>query len=746
MKENCIKTVEDGICRLTQDQGSTLAWSEDSGLQLIEQDGLYFKDLERTGELLPYEDWRLEAWERAKDLAGRLSIPEIAGLMLYSPHQMVPPVAGGPFTGSFDGKSYEESGKEPHALSDQQKKFLEQEHIRHILLMKVQSARTSALWSNGLQAYAEKLPHGIPVNLSSDPRNGAKEGSGAEFKTGNTDVSKWPEGLGFAACFDPEVTAQFAHDASLEYRAMGITTALGPQIDLCTEPRWMRLVDTLGQETEMTKKLTKAYCDGMQTTEGGRGGWGRDSVNTMVKHWPGGGTGEGGRDAHYAFGQYAVYPADNFEEHLKPFTEAAFQLDGPTGSAAAVMPYYTVSWGVDKKNGKNVGNSYSEYLIHDLLRGKYDYQGVVCTDWGITNDPDPKIDVLASHCYGVQDLTEPERCLLAIVNGVDQFGGNSESAPIIEAYEIGCKRYGEEWMRSRMELSAARLLKNIFQCGLFEDPYLNPEHSEKIVGCPEFCAHGYEAQLKSVVLLKNRKLPESGKSALPLARGLKVYVPNRSIRASKAFFRGDIPAYTEDPLPGGLPEQFGVRVENPDEADAALVFVESPACNPYSEEDVKAGGNGYLPITLQYRPYKAATAREVSIAGGDFRENFTNRSYRDKTNIAYNESDLDNILECRRLMGDKPVIVCVTANNPMVVSEFESSVDGIVVEFGISRAAVLDIVFGSYNPSGRLPIQIPKDMETVEAHCEDRALDLGVHVDSEGNKYDYGFGLSYENI
>ena len=737
------KTTKDGICRLAQPAGGeTLSWSEDSGLTLIERDGLYFKDLERTGELLPYENWRLSAWERAKDLAGRLTIGEIAGLMLYSPHQAVPPVAGGPFSGTFGGRSYEESGSEPYALSDQQKEYLEQEHIRHILLTSVKDAATSARWNNALQARAEELPHGIPVNISSDPRNGAKD-SGAEFKSGGSDVSKWPEGLGFAACFDPQVVAQFAHDASLEYRALGITTALGPQIDLCTEPRWMRLVDTLGEECCMTKKLTKAYCDGMQTTKGGRDGWGRDSVNTMVKHWPGGGSGEGGRDAHYAFGQFAVYPGGNFEEHLKPFTEAAFQLDGPTGSAAAVMPYYTVSWDADTKNGKNVGNSYSEYLIHDLLRGKYDYQGVVCTDWGITGDPDPRIDSFGSRCYGVQDLSEAERHLLAIVNGVDQFGGNSASAPIIEAYRIGCERYGEKWMRERMELSAARLLKNIFQCGLFEDPYLDPDRSAQVVGCEEFCAHGYEAQLKSVVLLKNRKPAGNKAPVLPLKKGLKVYVPNRSIRASKAFFRIDIPAHTEDPLPDGLPAQFGQRVDDPAEADAALVFVESPACNPYSAEDAANGGNGYLPITLQYRPYTAAAARPVSIAGGDPRETFTNRSYLGKTNTAYNEADLDNILECRRLMGDKPVIVCVTVNNPMVMSEFEAAADGIVAEFGISKAAVLDVLFGSYNPGGRLPVQMPKDMETVERQCEDVPLDMEAYVDSEGNAYDYGFGLRY---
>ena len=230
--------------------------------------------------------------------------------MLYSPHQAVPPMPGGPFQGTFDGKTYLESGKEPYAISDQQKEFLEDEHIRHILLTNVESPEISAKWSNELQKRAETLPYGIPVNLSSDPRNGAKD-SGAEFKSGGSEISKWPEGVGFAACFDPEVAGQFAKDASREYRALGITTALGPQIDLCTEPRWMRFVDTLGEEVEMSKKLTKAYCDGMQTTEGEADGWGKDSVNTMVKHWPGGGTGEAGRDAHYAFGQFAVYPTGN---------------------------------------------------------------------------------------------------------------------------------------------------------------------------------------------------------------------------------------------------------------------------------------------------------------------------------------------------------------------------------------------------------------------------------------------------
>lgn len=720
--------------RQTQPNGPTLAWHEDTGVRLLEKDGCYFKDMARAGALLPYEDWRLPAQERARDLARRLSVEEIAGLMLYSPHQMVPPRTGEPFTGTFGGKSWEESGLPPHALSDQQRRFLEKDHIRHILLMDTENAATAARWSNALQHAAEALPFAVPVNLSTDPRHGSRE-DGVEFRSSAEDVSKWPEGVGFAACFDPEVVRQFGEDASREYRAMGIITALGPQIDLCTEPRWMRFMDTLGMDTAGVLQRVRAYCDGMQTTAGAPDGWGRDSVNTMVKHWPGGGTGEGGRDAHYPFGAYAVYPACNAAEHEKPFTEAAFRLNGPTRCAAAVMPYYTVSWGLDRKYGKNVGNSYSTYLIRDLLRQKYGYPGVVCTDWDITRDPEPQMDSFGSRCYNMYGMTEPERMLTAILNGVDQFGGNDDPAPVLAAYRLGCERLGEEAMRARMEESAARLLTNIFRCGLFEDPYLDPEESARVVGCAEFVRHGEEAQRRSVTLLKNRR------GCLPLKEGLKIYVPLRHIRPSKSFFRSDLPAREIDPVSDAVIARYGTRVRTPEEADVAIVFAESPVCNPY---DPAAGGNGYLPITLQYRPYTANTARAVSIAGGDFREPFTNRSYWGKTNTAYNESDLDNILACRRAMGEKPVVVVESLATPMVVSEFEKDTDALLVDYGVSRAAVLDVVFGRYAPRGRLPFQMPRDMETVERHCEDKALDLLPYIDEAGNRYDFGFGIGYD--
>ena len=230
------------------------------------------------------------------------------------------------------------------------------------------------------------------------------------------------------------------------------------------------------------------------------------------------------------------------------------------------------------KNGKNVGNSYSEYLIKDLLRRTYRYEGIVCTDWGITGDPAPVIDSFGSRCFGVEDLTEAQRHLLAIENGVDQFGGNSNIVPILEAYQLGCEKYGEKAMRSRMEESAVRLLKNIFRCGLFENPYLDPEESKSIVGCQKLAQAGYQAQLQSVVMVKNQQV-------LPIQEKKKVYIPTRKIKARKNFFRGMDPEREVVPAEKNLVEKYYQWADTPEEADFALVFIESPLSDGYSQED-----------------------------------------------------------------------------------------------------------------------------------------------------------------
>ena len=699
---------------------------------ILEVDGLFFKDLEGNGTLLPYEDWRLPPQVRAKDLASRLTVEEIAGLMMYSSHQMVPAMSFGPFVGTYQGKSLEESGAKPTDLTDQQKKFLETDHVRHVLAAGLQNAEIAAGWNNEMQAFVEKLPHGIPVNISSDPRNGAAN-AGAEYKSGGGQTSKWPEGLGIAATFDPELCRSYASIIRKEYRALGIATALSPQVDIGTEPRWMRIEDTFGAHPELVTDMGRAYCDGMQSDPEKNGDWGSGSVATMAKHWPGGGPCEAGRDAHYVFGKYAVHPGGCEDIHLQPFRNGVFRLEGKTGQTASIMPYYTVNWNMDP-DGDNVGNSYSRFIIQDMLREQAGVDGVVCTDWGITGDPDPMVDSFGSRCFGVEHLSEAERHLRILENGVDQFGGNNDILPILEAYRIGCQRHGEAAMRARFERSAARLLTNSFRCGLFENPYLDAVESQKLVGCPAHSEAGFTAQVKSLVMLKNTGI-------LPIPERKKVYIPDRHVDARKSFFRTMLPAQD---LPGAdrnAVEKYYDWVQTPEEADFAVVFMESPLSDGYSQE------TGYRPVTLQYRPYTADVAREHSIGQGDFRElDNPDRSYRGKCNTAANEKDLDLVWKTREAMGEKPVIVVVRMHNPCVLGELEPAADAIVVDFGVQQEAVMTILSGKAEPSGLLPVQLPADMETVELHCEDKPLDLKPYVDSCGNAYDFGFGLNWKGI
>ncbi|NLC55070.1 MAG: glycoside hydrolase family 3 protein [Erysipelothrix sp.] len=720
------KYVEKGYKLVSNENGPTLGYTK---AKILEVDGLYFKDLNNNGFLDAYEDWRLPIEVRIKDLVKKMSIRQMAGLMLYSKHQTISSsddLFSKMFAGKYDGKLLLESGKTISDLTDQQKDFLIKDELRHVLITNVDSAKVAAKWSNNIQTLAESLGLGIPVNVSSDPRHSPIADS--EFNAGAGGmISFWPETLGLAATFDPKIAKRFGEVAAKEYRAMGITTALSPQVDLATDPRWMRFNGTFGEDTNLTIDFTKAYIDGFQTSNT-ENGWGFDSVNAMVKHWPGGGSGEAGRDAHYRYGKFAVYPGDNFEEHLLPFTKGAFNLKGKTKQASAIMPYYTISYDQDKKYGENVGNAYSKYLIKDLLRGNYKYDGVVCTDWLITQDNQDFASFLSGKSWGVEDLSEAQRHYKLLVAGVDQFGGNNEIQPVLDAFDIGVKNDGQIYMRKRFEKSASRLLRNIFQTGLFENPYLDENRSQAVVANPKFMEEGFIAQIKSVVMLKNDN------KTLPIQKGKKVYIPKRIIDENVDWFGNVIPAHSKFPVSVDIVNKYYEVVTNPKAADFALIFIESPATLPYTKEA------GFLPISLQYQPYTALKARTKALAN----EESEDRSYLNKSNTPSNSKDLDIILETRKMMPDKDIIVVKRTANPTIVAEFEPYINGLLLDFNVQTQAILEVISGNFEPQAMLPFQMPKDMETVEKQMEDVGHDMDCYVDSNDNTYDFGFGLNYK--
>ena len=713
----------DGYTLAVQTRGPVLGYSS---APLLTVDGLLFKDLDRNGWLTPFEDWRLPAEKRAVDLASRLSIEEICGLMIYSSAQSI----------------HEKD------LTPKQLQFLGVDGVRHVLVADIASPGIGATWANNVQTFCEAVAPGIPANNSTDPRNYTNgkantstynhEPDGEFDPDGSSSISRWPREIGIAATFDMDVVRSHGEVVSAEYRALGLTTALSPQIDIASDPRWRRFYGTFSEDPALNRDIARVYCDAFQTTPGSKDGWGTGSVNCMVKHWPGGGAGEGGRDAHFGIGKYAVYPGGNFDLGLIPFVEGAFKLKGRTRSASAVMPYYTIPYGQDP-SGENVGNGFSHYIIQDLLRDKYGFGGVVCTDWGIVRDYEVPW-VHSGTPWGMETASLAEKRLKVFEAGVDQLGGVYDVAPSLDAYKLWVEKYGEQSARERFELSARRLLLNIFRVGLFENPYVSPEVADEVVGCREYVAAGYNAQLKSVTMIKNHGgVIHKADGSRP-----KVWEPLRHVPAGLTHWMKPTPEYDEYPFSHELLEKYFDVAETPEEADFALVSIKTPYGHwGYSMPAVGEKEGHYNPISLQWGPYTAEYAREASLAGGDPAEASANRSYKGYTEVSSNEEDMYMVRKTRELMGDKPLVLVVHVDRPFVPAEVEPFADAILLGFGVCNNALLDVISGQFEPSGLLPCQLPADMRTVEEQYEDTPHDMRCYTDADGNVYDFAFGLDW---
>lgn len=787
-----VEEAYDGFILIHQD-GPTLGYSPNSGISILHEGNKVFKDLNRNGKLDVYEDWRKDINERAIDLAGQLSKEEIAGLMLYSSHLNIP-AKGAYGASTYQGKRYEESGANAWDLSDDQIKFMKEDHMRHMLIVELESPEVAARWNNQAQAFVEGIDHGIPNNNSSDPRHGVS--TGAEFNAGaGGKISLWPNELGLGASFDPELVREFGQIASAEYRALGLATCLSPQIDLGTEPRWYRFSGTYSEDPKLVADFAEAYCDGFQTSYGEDalyGAWGMQSVNAMAKHWPGGGPCEAGRDAHYGRGKFAVYPNNNLAVQKIPFLEGAFKLKNGTEKAAAIMPYYTISY---NQTSENVANNYNYELITKQLREEAGYDGVVCTDWGVTSDV-LHPGMYSGKAYGYEDKSEVERHLAILRAGVDQFGGNNDKKPVLAAFELMIEQDGEEKAMDRIRQSARRLLRNIFRTGLFENPYLIPEKSVEIVGNPAFMQKGYEAQLKSIVMVKNHS------QALPILnpKETKVYIPKRFYPAHEGFWGTVVAADTITEVSKEQASKYFSVVDKAEEADVAIVFIDSPNSGyghylpealdgdassvkdylvprlkaalhmdvPEGKEnetvinflkstrldhyftpecsEVFAPGNGYYPISLQYEDYVADLGRAESIGQGDPKEKNPNRSYKGKGVKTFNAPDLELVRQMRQQMGEKKVIVVINTTNPTVLSEIEPLADAILISFQVQKQAILEIINGSYEPSALLPFQMPANMNTVETQAEDTPRDMDCYRDADGHVFDFAFGMNWSGV
>jgi beta-glucosidase len=477
------------------------------------QDGIVSRDLNKNGRLDIYEDPRQPVEARVEDLLGQMTLEEKAG-MLFINGAIVNP----------DGSIEPAPNASPHPRAAMAQ--MVEQRMTHFNLWEIPQAQTVAAWHNKLQRFAEETRLGIPITIASDPRNHFSHNIFAMRASG---FSQWCETLGMAAIGDAGLVREFADSVRREYLAVGIRMALHPQVDLATEPRWARISGTFGEDAHLTARLAQAYIEGFQGAA-----LGPDSVACMTKHFPGGGPQKDGLDPHFEFQQGQIYPGKNFAYHLIPF-EAAI-----AAKTAAMMPYYGIP--VDQTE-ENVAMSFNKTIITTLLRQKYGYDGVVCTDWGLITDAQMGGVVWPARAWGVEHLSRAERVRKALDAGVDQFGGESCADLVVELVHTG--RLGE----ARVDQSVRRLLRLKFQLGLFDNPFVDEEQVGQVLGAPAAVAAGAASQCRALTLLKNED------QILPLQGRSRIFVQ-------------DI-----DPAVAG---SYGEVVATPQDADLAIVRLQTP--------------------------------------------------------------------------------------------------------------------------------------------------------------------------
>ena len=625
---------------------------------VLRQDGLEFKDLNRNGVLDPYEDWRLSPEQRARDLVARMTLGEKAGTMMHGTARAV----GGPMAGAGMGGQYDTAAI--RVLIDSVK-------VTNLITRLNTDARALATQNNVLQAIAGRARLGIPITISTDPRNHFQYLPGASSQT---TFSQWPEALGFAAIDDTALTRRFGDIAGQEYRAVGIHMALSPQADLATEPRWPRVAGTFGEDADLAGRQVQAYVIGFQH---GTNGVDSTGVVTVVKHWVGYGAAKDGWDSHTYYGRFASFSSDHLMYHVRPF------LGAFAAHVGGVMPTYSVlehaAW--DGRPIEQVGAGFNRQVLTDMLRGHYGFQGVIVTDWAITSD-------CAARCkdgappgerptfadvgmpWGVENLSIRDRFAKAVEAGVDEFGGTERADLLVEAVRVG------QLTVARLDSSVVRILTQKFAQGLFEHPFVSPDSAARLVGNPTFLAAGLDAQRRALVLLENKG------GILPL-KGVR----NRSLRV-----------YLNGIAPAAATHEGWTVVTDPKQADVAIVRLSAP----------------FERLHPQY------------VFGQFFHEG----------TLAFRDGDPD-YEAFKTASAVVPTIVTVYLDRPAILTPLKDKARALIGNFGVSDAALIDVLTGRARPEGRLPFELPSSMDAVRAQRSD------VPHDSARPLYPFGFGLRY---
>ena len=550
---------------------------------------------------------------------------------------------------------------------------------------------------NALQKYAvEETRLGIPILFAEECPHG-------HMAIGAT---TYPTSLSMATTFNPELIYRMGEAIGLEARLQGANVGYGPVLDISREPRWSRVEETFGEDPYLTGVLGTAMVKGMQGEDIADG----RHVYATLKHLAAYGVPRGGHNGNLSdMGMRAL-----LDEYLPGFQAAV-----EDGKAATVMTSYNSIDGVPCTS--------NEYLLQDLLRKRWGFEGFVYSDLY-------SIDGIAGSHHVAADLEDAG--IKAVEAGVDMDLGARPYRKLVQAVRDGKVK------ESYVDRALRNVLRLKFKMGLFENPYVDPEQAKQIVNCAEHRQIAREVAREGTVLLKNDGvLPLKAESI----RRIAVIGPNADMMYN---YLGD---YTSPQAEGKVVTILdGVKAKLP---NAKVDYVKGCAIRDVTKSNIPAA-------------VAAARAADVVIVavGGSSARDFKTK-YIDTGAATVDESDGLSDMECGEgfdratlnLLGDQEKLIRAIAatGKPMITVYIEGRPLNMNLANEVSNAlltawypgeeggnGICDVIFGDYNPSGRLPISIPLSEGQIPVHYSQGPQ--RDYMDFPGTPlFTFGYGLSY---
>lgn len=703
---------------------------------LITVDSLQFKDLNGNGRLDDYEDWRQPVDKRVDNLVSQMTLEEKAGLML------------------IDTMNAGTDGAAPATAAG----FINTQKMSRFIFRSVVTAtpttgqvtpEQAARFTNTIQEMTEATRLGIPAVFKSnarnhyekDPRVGISEASGA--------FTEFPKEAGLAAASlgagDMTLMKQFATVMGNEWKSIGLRGMYGYMADLSTEPRWYRVQETFTEDADLNAGIIKTLVETLQgpTVKDGTSVNPQSAVALTIKHFPGGGPQEMGLDPHYAHGKNQAYPGSNFGYHLKPFLAA---MDA---GVSAVMPYYGVPINVTYQGVTydQTGMAFSKQIVTDLLRGKLGFKGYVNSDTGIIND----------RAWGLEKKSVAERVAAAINGGTETLSGFNVNKTITDLVAAGLVS------ETRVNEAAKRLLKEQFQLGLFENPYVDASKANAAIGSSANLAAGLDIQRKSITLLQNQD-QGTGTKTLPLKAGAKVYT--MGLASTDTVKYGYTVTDGEALVAGVRPSAAGhdyavIRVEVSN--NKLVPGTTTKYTSTYRSDDPATGGRinpttgkswGSQDRCVAKADYSVEDAAKACLDnglgfGGSFPwENgmlsFTEMAAAQSWLISPPLADIQAVMN---EVGAKKTVLAIYFRQPYVLDDASGlkGAGGIVAGFGVSNAALLDVLSGKvlatgapFKPQGKLPFALANNAKAIVDNLPDVP-----GYPSQDTLFPFGFGLTY---